>query len=250
LRPGRCGVIAFGRSLLPAAALEDGRIQIQAEAPGRRGERWQQPAPEWTPKRLDGTLGEAGKEVTNGVRAGKTRDPQHGMERLVRAQPVWMGKPAGPDDYREQKRQQRLRRRDGIGAAQLEGHRLLHFVGQPDLAEKLDQAEQAPKRGDRLEGAAELNLAGAENWAETCVPRFVWVLRLLLVSKPLSATVPRARRCLSNFGVQAKKKLTAPMKIKTHRVAASAANPEYLVETEKSGKLAAHRPGGLRKTTE
>ena len=46
-----------------------------------------------------------------------------------------------------------------------------------------------------------------------------------------------------------KKKLTAPTKIKNHKVAASKENPEYLVETEKSGKLAAHKPGALKKKT-
>lgn len=44
-----------------------------------------------------------------------------------------------------------------------------------------------------------------------------------------------------------KKKLTAPTKIKTHEVAASKENPEYLVETEKSKKLAAHKPDALKK---
>lgn len=44
-----------------------------------------------------------------------------------------------------------------------------------------------------------------------------------------------------------KKKLTSPMKIKTHAVKASPENPEYLVETEKSRKLAAHKPGELKK---
>ena len=43
------------------------------------------------------------------------------------------------------------------------------------------------------------------------------------------------------------KKLTRPMKIKSHKVAASAQNPEYLVRTEKSRKLAAHKPSELRK---
>ena len=46
-----------------------------------------------------------------------------------------------------------------------------------------------------------------------------------------------------------KKKLTAPTKIKNHKVAASKENPEYLVETEKSGKLAAHKPGAPKKKT-
>ena len=42
------------------------------------------------------------------------------------------------------------------------------------------------------------------------------------------------------------KKLTSPMTIKGHKVAASSDNPEYLVETD-DGKRAAHKPGALRK---
>lgn len=44
-----------------------------------------------------------------------------------------------------------------------------------------------------------------------------------------------------------KKKLTAPTDIKTHHVAASKENPEYLVESEKSGAMAAHKPKSLKK---
>lgn len=44
-----------------------------------------------------------------------------------------------------------------------------------------------------------------------------------------------------------KKRLTKPMKIKSHEVKASPQNPEYLVETEKSHKEAAHKPEELRK---
>ena len=40
------------------------------------------------------------------------------------------------------------------------------------------------------------------------------------------------------------KKLTSPMTIKGHKVAASAENPEYLVETSE-GKRAAHKPEAL-----
>ena len=40
------------------------------------------------------------------------------------------------------------------------------------------------------------------------------------------------------------KKVTKPMTIKGHKVAASADNPEYLVETEE-GKRAAHKPEAL-----
>ncbi len=44
-----------------------------------------------------------------------------------------------------------------------------------------------------------------------------------------------------------KKKLTAPIDIKGHHVAASKDNPEYLVETDKSGKQAAHKQESLKK---
>ena len=44
-----------------------------------------------------------------------------------------------------------------------------------------------------------------------------------------------------------KKKLTKPADIKGHHVAASANNPEYLVESERSGKEAAHKPAALKK---
>lgn len=44
-----------------------------------------------------------------------------------------------------------------------------------------------------------------------------------------------------------KKKLTSPTDIKGHHVAASKDNPEYLVESEKSGKPAAHKAESLKK---
>ncbi len=42
------------------------------------------------------------------------------------------------------------------------------------------------------------------------------------------------------------KKVTSPMTIKGHKVAASKGNPEYLVETDQ-GKRAAHKPAALRR---
>ncbi len=44
-----------------------------------------------------------------------------------------------------------------------------------------------------------------------------------------------------------KKKLTSPTDIKGHHVAASKDNPEYLVESGKSGKPAAHKASSLKK---
>ncbi|MFQ4142239.1 DUF2945 domain-containing protein [Chlorogloeopsis sp. ULAP02] len=46
---------------------------------------------------------------------------------------------------------------------------------------------------------------------------------------------------------EVKKKLTSPTEIKGHHVAASEDNPEYLVESDKSGKEAAHKPDALEK---
>ena len=43
-----------------------------------------------------------------------------------------------------------------------------------------------------------------------------------------------------------KKKLTAPIDIKTHHVAAFPDNPEFLVESAASGQVAAHKPTALK----
>lgn len=44
-----------------------------------------------------------------------------------------------------------------------------------------------------------------------------------------------------------KKKLTAPTDIKGHHVNASADAPQYLVESDKTGAEAAHKPDALKK---
>jgi hypothetical protein len=43
------------------------------------------------------------------------------------------------------------------------------------------------------------------------------------------------------------RKLTSLGKIKGHEIAASEDNPEFLVRSEKSGKVAAHKPAALRR---
>ena len=43
------------------------------------------------------------------------------------------------------------------------------------------------------------------------------------------------------------KKQTSPTQIKGHKVAASKDNPEYIVKSDKSGKIAAHKPDELKK---
>ena len=44
-----------------------------------------------------------------------------------------------------------------------------------------------------------------------------------------------------------KKKLKAPTDIKTHDVAASPDDPQWLVESAGSGKMAAHKPEALKR---
>lgn len=43
------------------------------------------------------------------------------------------------------------------------------------------------------------------------------------------------------------KKVTSPTQIKGHKVAASKDNPEYIVQSDKTGAKAAHKPTKLRK---
>lgn len=43
------------------------------------------------------------------------------------------------------------------------------------------------------------------------------------------------------------RKATSPTQIKGHKVAASKDNPEYIVQSDKTGAKAAHKPEGLRK---
>ena len=43
------------------------------------------------------------------------------------------------------------------------------------------------------------------------------------------------------------KKLTKPMSIKGHKVAASPENPEFLVKSDKTGAKAAHKAEALKK---
>ena len=45
-----------------------------------------------------------------------------------------------------------------------------------------------------------------------------------------------------------KKKLTSRCEIKGHEVAASEEDPQYLVESDKTGKQAAHKPDAVKKT--
>ena len=43
------------------------------------------------------------------------------------------------------------------------------------------------------------------------------------------------------------KKITKPMEIKEHHVAASPENPEIIVKSAKTGAIAAHKPNSLKR---
>ena len=43
------------------------------------------------------------------------------------------------------------------------------------------------------------------------------------------------------------RKVTSPTTIKDHKVAATKDDPEYIVQSDRTGAKAAHRPGALRK---
>lgn len=49
---------------------------------------------------------------------------------------------------------------------------------------------------------------------------------------------------------EVEKKLTSPIDIKGHHVAASKDNPQYLVKSDKTGKEAAHKPEALENIEE
>ncbi|MDF5706556.1 MAG: DUF2945 domain-containing protein [Nostoc sp. S4] len=46
------------------------------------------------------------------------------------------------------------------------------------------------------------------------------------------------------------KKITSPTDIKEHHIAASEDNPQYMVESDRTGKQAAHKPDALEKLEE
>jgi hypothetical protein len=67
------------------------------------------------------------------------------------------------------------------------------------------------------------------------------------MAKPLKTGDQVAWRSSGGGSVgRVERKLTSPTKIKGHDVAASKDNPEYLVRSDKSGDVAAHKPSALK----
>ena len=68
-------------------------------------------------------------------------------------------------------------------------------------------------------------------------------------SDAVSSTALRWESSQGTVTGKVKKKLVGPTEIKGHHVSASPENPEYLVESEKTGAKAAHKPEALKKAT-
>lgn len=72
--------------------------------------------------------------------------------------------------------------------------------------------------------------------------------RIIRVAKSLKAgDRVEWKTSQGNTSGTVKKKLTTKTKIKSHVVAASKQNPQYLVESNKSGGVAAHKASALKK---
>lgn len=85
-----------------------------------------------------------------------------------------------------------------------------------------------------------------------CVPRGIVPLeRNTVAEKPSRELKPGDRvewkTSQGKTSGRVVKKQTSRMKIKGHDVAASRTHPEYLVQSEKSGKRAAHQANALKK---
>lgn len=74
-----------------ATALEDGAVQIEAEAFWRHWPReCEKPFPKWPPERFDVALAKAKEEIAHGVGAGKPFDAEQCVKAFVGAsQSVW-----------------------------------------------------------------------------------------------------------------------------------------------------------------
>lgn len=171
---GARGVVAAFGSFLVAAALEDGAIQIEAEAFGRRGPReCEKPFPKRTPELFDVALAKAQEEIAHGVGAGESPDAQQGMESLVRPEPIGVGEAAGSCHHRDHESHEGLRGWDGVGAVVRERHQAADLPCQADPPEESDEADQAAEGGDGFGGGGEPDLPSGEHGVTRILHRLV-----------------------------------------------------------------------------
>ena len=171
---GARGVVAAFGSFLLATALEDGAVQIEAEAFWRHGPgECEKPFPKRTPELPDVALAKAEEEIAHGVGAGETLDAQQGVESLVRSKPVGMGKAAGSGHHRDHEGYKGLSRRDGVGAGVGEGHQAADLPGQPDFLKEGDETDKTTEGRDGLGGGGEPDLPSGEDGVTRILHRLV-----------------------------------------------------------------------------
>lgn len=173
---GARGVVAAFGSLLVATALEDGAVQIEAEAFGwHRPREREKPFPKWPPELFNVPLAKAKEEVAHGIGAGKSLDTEQSVESLVRPKPVGVGEAAGSYHHRDHERHEGLRRRDSVGAAVGEGHQAADLPSQTDSLEESDEADEAAEGGDGLRGGSDPDLPSREDGVTRILHRLVKV---------------------------------------------------------------------------
>ena len=89
------------------------------------------------------------------------------------------------------------------------------------------------------------------NWLESSshsMPRPIWWEEQLTMAKTLKRGDKVSWDSSGGHSTgKVVKKQTSPTQIKGHKVAASKDNPQYIVKSDKSGKVAAHQHGELKK---
>lgn len=171
---GARGVVAAFGSFLVAAALEDGAVQIEAEAFGWHGPgECEKPFPKRTPELFDVALAEANEQIAHGVGAGEALDAQQSVESLVRSEPIGVGEAASPGDHRDHEGYKGLSRRDGVGAGVGEGHQAADLPSQTDSLKESDEADKATEGGDGLGGGGEPDLSSGEDGFTRILHRLV-----------------------------------------------------------------------------
>lgn len=171
---GARGVVAAFGSFLIATALEDGAVQIEAEAFWRHGPReCEKPFPKWTPELFNVALAKTEEKVAHSVGAGESLDAQQSVKGLVCSKPVGVGEAAGPCHHRDDESHEGLGRRDGVGTAVGERHQAADLTSQSDPLEESDETDKATEGGDGLRSGSDPDLPSREDGVTRILHRLV-----------------------------------------------------------------------------
>jgi len=96
-------VVSLQRTFLPAVALEDRRIQVQAVAFGSRRHALHLPLHQRREQALDVAHRESPEQIADRVVGGKPLQSQQGLQGAVSAQPVGVREAFGAQQHGDQK---------------------------------------------------------------------------------------------------------------------------------------------------